>query len=169
MSTFHLTATIAVDRPAAHAWSLLADYERDPAWRAGVATMRPSTTGTVTTDTTTDEDLRFAGRTWRNVGRVTSVEEGRAFTWETTRGADARGARRVDPVDAGTSRVTLDLWVTPHGIERLTAPLLRRMLRSSLRADLDRFKALVEQGDRADQDSRALATRSVPNAVRMAR
>ena len=167
MSPFHLTSSTLVDCPAGQAWTLLADYAVDPDWRQGVATMRPSVPGTVTPATTTDEELRFAGRTWRNLGRVTAVEEGRWFTWETTQGADAHGRRSVRPVDADRCQVTLDLWVTPHGIERLTAPLLRRMLGRTLRDDLGRFAVLANQA--ATQDSSALATRSVPNAVSIAR
>jgi hypothetical protein len=163
MSPFHVTSSTLVECPAADAWTLLADYGADPRWRQGVATMRPSVPGTVTLATTTDEELRFAGRTWRNLGRVTAVEEGSWFTWETTEGADAHGRRSVQPIDPGHCLVTLDLWVTPHGMERLTAPLLRRMLGRTLREDLGRFATL------ATQDSSARATRSVPKAVSMAR
>ena len=42
-----LSAEITVDRPAALVWATVADYGRDPQWRAGVTTMDPTPSGPV--------------------------------------------------------------------------------------------------------------------------
>lgn len=143
MPTFRSTKTI--DLPAAQVWAVLADYEQDPSWRAGVETMAPSAPGPATVGTTTAEVLHLAGRTYRNDGEVTGVEPGRRLEWRTTSGADASGSRSVRPTGARSCEVSLELSVRYHGAQRLIAPVLTPMLRKGLAADLERFAALVER------------------------
>ena len=143
MGAITIIETIAVDCPAHHAWAIVADYERDPAWRRGVATMAPHPNGPVGVGTTTAEELRFAGQTRRNAGEVTAVEPGRSFRWRTVEGDDAAGSRTVEPVDADHCRVTLELVVRPHGVEAILAPVLGPMLRRTVRGDLARLRELA--------------------------
>ncbi len=63
-----MNAEVVVDRPARQVWALVADYGRDPQWRAGVATMDPSPPGPVVPGTVTAEILRVGGRTYRSAG-----------------------------------------------------------------------------------------------------
>jgi uncharacterized protein YndB with AHSA1/START domain len=142
MPTFRATTT--VDRPAAEVWAVVADYDRDPDWRAGVETMAPSTSGLAAVGTTTDEVLHLGGRTYRNHGEVTAVEPGRRLEWRTLRGADAAGSRTVVPLAGERCEVELVLAVRPHGLERLLQPLLAPMLRKGLLRDLVRLKGLLE-------------------------
>jgi uncharacterized protein YndB with AHSA1/START domain len=144
--TVEITTTRTFAQPADAVWVVLADYERDPEWRAGVETMAPSTTGTAQPGTTTAEVLHLGGRTYRNGGVVTAVDAGRRLEWRTTSGADAQGARTVEAIDAGTCRVTLDLSVRPRGIERVLQPVLRRVLARGMAADLERLAVLVADG-----------------------
>jgi uncharacterized membrane protein len=139
----HLTGTIDLACPAAEVWAIVADYGRDPEWRRGVATMAPSPAGEVRPGTTTTEVLRFAGRTWHNGGEVVSVEPDVRFTWRTVQGADAAGARAVLVLPGGGCRVHLELRVRPHGVERVLAPLLARLLERGLARDLNRLRRLA--------------------------
>lgn len=139
-----LTASIDVDVPAGPAWNLVADYQRDVEWRHGVECMVPTPLGLVVVGTTTSEDIRVAGRRYHNDGEVTSVIPERRFEWHTTSGARASGARTVEPLGPDRSRVTLELRVEPSGVERLLAPLLRRILGRTLVSDLARLRVLME-------------------------
>lgn len=121
---------------------MVADYGRDPLWRAGVQTMAPDPAGIVTVGTTTHEVMRFAGRTYRNGGIVTRVDAGRSFAWRTTSGIDAEGGRRVEPLDATRCEFTFHVQIRPHGLERVVAPVLRRMLAQAIRADIRRLEGL---------------------------
>jgi uncharacterized membrane protein len=145
MSTIELAAAVAVDRPTDDVWRLVADYDRDPEWRAGVATMAPSTAGTVRPGTTTAERLRMAGRTWDNTGVVTAVEPGRRFTWRTTSGVPASGSRTVTPLPGGRSRVELTVTVTTRGALRLLQPFLAPAMRRGLAADAGRLREMAER------------------------
>ncbi len=53
MSTVRLTESVVVERPSEQVWRLVADYDADPRWRAGVLTMSPSPAGPVVVGTTT--------------------------------------------------------------------------------------------------------------------
>ena len=138
-----LTASHVINRPAREVWAIVADYDRDPEWRKGVETMAPSAPGPVIKGLTTDEILHLGRRTYRNAGVVTAVDPGTRFAWRTTSGADADGSRTVRDLGDGRSEVTLVLTVRPHGVERLLQPVLMRMLRSGLAADLGRLAQLA--------------------------
>ena len=138
-----LSRSLTIHASAADVWALLSDYRRDPEWRTGVATMEPSPPGPSRPGTTTHEEMRLGGRTYVNDGVVDAVDPGRRLEWHTTEGADASGAREVEPLPDGTCRATLTLRVRPHGAEVLMAPVVRRMLDRNLRRDLDALAALV--------------------------
>ena len=138
-----LTRSLTIDAPATEVWALVSDYARDPEWRTGVLVMEPSPPGPAEPGTTTHEEMRLGGRTYVNEGLIDTVEPGRRLTWHTTDGADAEGARAVEPLTDSTCQVTLSLRVRPHGVETLMAPVIRRMLDRNLRRDLQALAALV--------------------------
>jgi uncharacterized membrane protein len=138
-----LTRSHAIDAPATAVWAVLSAYGRDPEWRTGVLLMEPSPPGPAEPGTTTHEEMRLGGRTYVNDGVVDEVDPGRRLTWHTTEGADASGARMVEPLADGSCRVTLTLRVRPHGVEAFMAPVIRRMLERNLRRDLRALAALV--------------------------
>ncbi|MBW0090218.1 SRPBCC family protein [Pseudonocardia sp. KRD-184] len=144
MNSIEYSAETDIDAPAAAVWALVADYGRDPEWREGVATMAPAPPGVVRPGTTTDERMRAMGRAYRNGGVVGEVEPGVRFTWRTTSGVDADGARTVRDLGDGRSRLRLEVRLRPHGAQRLFAPLLRVVLHRGLVADTARLRALVE-------------------------
>lgn len=144
MNPIAITCETDIDRPAAEVWAVLADYGRDPEWRQGVTTMAPDPAGLVRVGTTTAEEMHFAGQTRHNDGEVIAVDPGRSFRWRTVTGADAEGSRTVTPLEERRCQVRLELVVRPHGFEALLAPMLGRMLRRTVAADLVRLQALVE-------------------------
>ncbi|MBB2913114.1 putative membrane protein [Streptosporangium becharense] len=141
MIELHVSAEIA--RPAAEIWQMVADFGQDPRWRAGVTTMAPDPPGLVVPGTTTDETLRFAGRTYLICGLVTSVVPGREFAWRSTSGLEVDGGRAVIPLGDDRCRVTMSLRIRLRGMRRLQAPRLRRMLRRKMRQDVIRLGELV--------------------------
>jgi hypothetical protein len=142
-------AEAEIARPAQDVWTVLANYRNDSRWRRGVRRMDPTPAGLVEFGTTTDEAIRLAGSTYRNLGLVTAVDVGRSFEWETTKGADAWGSRTVGPLDGGGCRVRLELHVRVVGVQRLMAPLLAILLRRNLSGDVERLRLLLENGSGA--------------------
>ena len=144
MSTITLIHEIDIDAPAAAAWRVVADYTHDVDWRSGVVRMAPTPTGPVQVGTTTAEEMKVAGKTYRNDGEVIAVEPGVRFEWRTTAGAVANGSRQVTPTDAARCRVRLELHVTPTGLNRLLAPMLTKVLDKGLASDVERLREIVE-------------------------
>ena len=135
--------TLDIDAPAAAVWTVLADYARDPQWRADVSEMRPEPPGPAAVGTVTHEVMKVGGRTYRNTGLVARVDPGRRLEWRTTAGAQAHGSRTVEPLGEHRCRVTMELQVVPHGMNRVLAPVLRPMLVKGLRRDLRALATLV--------------------------
>jgi uncharacterized membrane protein len=133
-----------VDRPAGEVWAYLGDYRRDPLWRAGVASMSPAPAVPAEPGQTTVEQLRFAGRSYRNGGLIETVEPGHRLTWRTTSGVDAQGSRTVEELPGGRCRVLLETTVRPHGADRLLAPVLGPLLRHRQVGDLRRLRSRTE-------------------------
>ncbi|MET7393813.1 SRPBCC family protein [Dactylosporangium sp. NPDC005572] len=144
MTTLPLTTEIAIARPAEPVWAYIADYANDPKWRDGVRSMIPTPSGLVKMGTTTDEVLRAAGRTYRNLGLVTDVTS-LSFRWRTTDGVDADGSRTVIPTGATSCLVQLTLNVRLRGAQRLAAPMFRAMLQRTLTTDGERLKSVMEK------------------------
>lgn len=164
-TVIRMSAEVDIDRPATEVWGVLADYRRDTEWRRGVTRMEPAPAGPVANGTTTDEVLRLGGRTYRNLGVVTAVDPGVGFSWQTTEGADAHGARAVHAVSTTRCVARLELEVRVTGGERLLAPLLGRMLRRNLGTDMQRLRRLCESsavGGRA-----SAAERGGPSSTRV--
>ena len=111
--------------------------------------MDPTPAGPVEVGTTTDEVMRLASATYRNLGLVTAVNGGRRFDWKTTEGADAWGSRKVLPLDGGGCHVRLELHVRVVGVRRLMAPLQAMILRRNLTGDVERLRLMLENGSGA--------------------
>ena len=137
--------TVEIDRPAREVWAVLADYGRDPQWRAGVLSMSAEPPGDAAPGTTTAEVMRFAGRTLRNRGEVVRVGPGTELAWRTTSGVDAEGTRVVEPAGPGSCLVRLSTQVRPRGFERVLAPLARLVLQRRIEGDGRRLRSLVQQ------------------------
>jgi uncharacterized protein YndB with AHSA1/START domain len=144
MSTITLIHETDIDAPAALAWRVVADYARDVEWRDGVLRMVPTPPGPVQVGTTTAEEMRVAGKTYRNNGEVVAVEPGSRFEWRTTAGAVAHGSRQVTSIAPRRCQVHLELHVTPTGLNRLFAPMLKKLLDKQLAGDVERLRDLVE-------------------------
>lgn len=134
--------TLEIHSSAESVWDVIADYGRDPEWRTGVISMKTEPERTLAVGTITHEVIRVAGRTYRTTGRVDRVVDGATIAWHTTSGAEAHGTRTVRAIGRDRCEVTLELHVVPRGVNRLLAPVLRRMLASNLRRDLAALAAL---------------------------
>jgi uncharacterized protein YndB with AHSA1/START domain len=138
-----ISAAVEVARPAADVWAIVADYARDPEWRCGVTAMTAS--GPLAVGMTTDEQMRFVGKRYRNGGVVETVGPDQTFTWRTTSGVEASGRQTVETLNPKRCRLRLETTVVPGGLERLLAPVLGRLLQRNLTGDAARLRTLAER------------------------
>jgi uncharacterized membrane protein len=96
--------TVDINAPAAQVWSVVRDVERWAEWTASIRSIERLDRGPFTVGSRARvRQPRALPAIWE----VTSLDEGRAFTWVTrTAGANAAASHTVDPWENG-SRVTL--------------------------------------------------------------
>jgi uncharacterized protein YndB with AHSA1/START domain len=147
---------LAIDLAASPAtvWNLIADYSRDPEWRAGVRmTVQPP--GLVRDGSVTDEALRMFGSWHRTTARICDVDPGRSFRFISEDGRIA-GTRTITPTPTGC-RLTVRVRVEVARSMAMFAPVLGWLYRRRVRRDLARVQRLVEASGTLDQTARATA------------
>jgi carbon monoxide dehydrogenase subunit G len=145
-STIHVEESVSISRPPAAVWEAIADYGFDREWRKGLREMSPDPPGPPAPGTRVHEVLRSSGRDYVADTVVTEIEPGVSYRFEGsgTMGGLA-GGRAVRAAETGTGAVfTYLIELRPEGAMRLLSPVLGPMVRSNLRKDLRRLKALLE-------------------------
>lgn len=138
---FHVQ--IDIDRPAGEVWAVLADYARDPEWRAEVTTMVPAPAGPATSGTRTHETGRLLGSPFETHGLVVEAGE-RWFRWTASGdGSRAAGTRAVEELGPRRCRVVLGYDVALTGSKRFLNPLFVAAFRRRARRNLRALGALV--------------------------
>lgn len=80
-----------------------------------------------------------------NAFRVVELGPGRSVTFTSTSGTfPLTITRSVEPLGAERSRFTEHARGEPGGFSRIAAPLLRPLVRASIKRDLPRLKRLLE-------------------------
>ena len=132
-----ISETIAVDVPVSVAYDQWTQFESFPQFMEGVERV------VQLDDRTLDWTATIAGKTkhWR--AEIFEQEPDQVIAWRSTEGARNDGTVRFEPIDAKTSRVTLDLHVEPEGPLEATGDALGVVSRR-VRGDIERFKSFIE-------------------------
>ncbi|MGJ7439527.1 SRPBCC family protein [Aquipuribacter sp. MA13-6] len=148
MQTFRATRHAAA--PAARVWAVATDLANAPDVITDIDAVEVLTPGPFGVGTRWRETRTMFGRSASEEMAVTAVDPGRSYTAE----ADSRRTHYVStftfvPVAGGTD-VTMTFAGEPSGtlaraLTRVTAPLTRRAVERTLRADLDDIAAAAEQ------------------------
>src|SRR5262245_56363345 len=107
--------------------------------------MTPDPPGGPGPGTKVHEVVRNSGRDYVADTVVTELDPGASYRFEGSGTIGGlRGGRAVRTADAG-SVFTYTIELQPSGGMRLLAPVLRPMIRSGLRKDLQKLKGLLEE------------------------
>lgn len=133
--------TTAVSAPPEEAWRLFVDVGRWPKMTKSIREVRRVDDGPLRVSS---EAIVRQPRLPRARWRVTELEPGRSFTWETTAGGvTAVGGHVVEPAGRG-SVITLTLrWHGP--LAGLTQALLGRLSHRYLSMEMEGFRRTAEQ------------------------
>jgi hypothetical protein len=145
-STIRVEESVQIVRSPADVWDAIADYGFDFEWRKGLREMAPDPPGPPAPGTEVHEVVRNSGRDYVADTVVTELEQGASyrFAGSGTMGPIA-GGRAVRADENGTGAVfTYTIELQPKGPMRLLGPLLGPIVRSGLRKDLQKLKALLE-------------------------
>jgi uncharacterized membrane protein len=132
-----ISDTIGLDVPVSVAYDQWTQFEAFPQFMEGVERVVQLDARTL------DWTATIAGRTkhWR--AEIVEQVPDRVISWRSTEGARNDGTVRFEPVDAETSRLTVELEVEPDGAIEATGDVLGLVGRR-VRGDIERFKAFIE-------------------------
>jgi uncharacterized membrane protein len=139
--------SIEIDRPADDVFAFVAEFPNNPRWQRGQQSCRWTSPPPLRVGSTYDQHARFLGKDMVNSFEVVEHEPGRRVKFTSTAGTfPLTITRSVDPLGDSRSRFTEAVEGDPKGVFHLAEPLLRRLVRRSIRRDFPRLKALLEDG-----------------------
>ena len=146
--TVRVEESVQIARPPAEVWDAIADYSFDAEWRNGLREMTPNPPGPPAVGTQVHEVVRSSGRDYVADTAVTELDPGASYRFAGTGTIGAlEGGRAVGPDEAGGGAVfTYTIELQPTGGMRVLGPLLGPIVRSGLKKDLQKLKALLEDG-----------------------
>ncbi len=145
--TVQIEESVQIAEPPAVVWEAIADYSFDREWRNGLLEMTPDPAGPPGVGTKVHEVVKTSGREYVADTAVTDLDPGVSYRFEGSGTIGGlRGSRTVKGDAPGTGAVfTYEIELTPTGGMRLLGPILGPMVRSGLKKDLQKLKALLEE------------------------
>jgi uncharacterized protein YndB with AHSA1/START domain len=122
----HVENTITIERPIEEVFEYVAAPENDPTWVSASLRHRRTAPGPVHVGTTTEEDVKFLGRTESYTWEVTHYEPPTDIAYRATSGPLPGTAirLRLEPVEGGT-KFTHAVDLEPRGVYyKAMAPLI---------------------------------------------
>jgi uncharacterized membrane protein len=140
-----LSAEQTIARPADEVFAFVADAANNPAWQQGMRSCTWTSPPPIGVGSTYRQEAAFLGRAVVTEFEVVAHEPGRSITIRSTSGPfPIRVRRSVEPIDAGTSRVSAAISGDPGGFFRLARPIVQRLAQRSVTADYRRLKSLLD-------------------------
>ena len=142
-----LSESTTVRVPAEVLWAVVEDYALDGHWRGDIVEMTPNPPGPPAVGSQIHEVTRSAGRTYVTDTTIDSVGPG--FEYRFSGGGDSgrvSGGRSVVPVADDASIFTYQVELELSGVLRFASPIVRMIMRRTLRRDLAALKAKIEDG-----------------------
>jgi len=135
---YHVTTT--VDAPPEQVWRLFVDLERWPEMTKSQREVRRVDSGPLRVGS---EAIVKQPRLPRARWRVTELEPGRSFTWETANGGVTTAGSHIVEANGQGSKITLTLRL--HGpFARLVSAFMGRLSRRYLSMEMEGFRRTAE-------------------------
>ncbi len=139
--------SVVINRSVEEIFEFLANPENDPKWQSGVLEAEQTSKGPSGVGATNREVRKFMGRRIDQTFEVTEYEQNRMIKQKTTSGPMTLDTiYAFESVEGGT-RVTIGGEGDSGGFFKLADPLINRMAKRQMEADLDNLKDLLEAQD----------------------
>lgn len=146
--TVDVRPNVRIDRPRSEVAAFMFDPRNDLSWTGGITASTPTRPGPLTEGATVDRTARFLGRTFTYRYVVTRHEPDRRLELRVDRPFPMVIRYELDDDATGTA-VAIQATGSPGRFFGWATPLLRRRVRRSIGADLERLRACLEQGSGA--------------------
>ena len=125
-------------------FGFVSDYSNDVKWREGVIGMKCSTKENIFLGTRTRETMKFLGRTFITIARVTEYSPFTKIAFRSVTGKiPVHGYRLTEGVE-GYTKFTYSLTIELQGFSLLFDPLMTAIYRKRIRRDLLKLKSILE-------------------------
>jgi uncharacterized membrane protein len=142
-----VTSEVRIARPADEVFAFIADAENNPTWQDGMRSCRWVTEPPIAVGSRYAQHASFVGRDIESLFEVVALEPDTSITIETIESTfPIRVTRSVEPVGEGSCLVRAGVSGEPGGLFRFASPLLKRMVRRSVRNDYARLVEKLEAG-----------------------
>ncbi|HEY6408713.1 MAG TPA: SRPBCC family protein [Ktedonobacteraceae bacterium] len=135
--------SINISRPIEEVFAYVSNFRNAVEWQSGVVEMRQTPEGPVGIGTQITFVRTFLGRKLEGISEVVEYEPPTKHTLKSTSGLPITVSRIFEPTTEGT-KVTFVLEMQPGGFFALAEPLIARMLRRDVVADIGNLKDLLE-------------------------
>lgn len=140
------STSVEIDRPAQEVYDFVADFPNNPRWQRGMRACRWTSPPPHGVGATYEQEARFLGKDVRNTFRVTAADPPRRISFESTGGTfPIAVTRTVEPLGAGRCRFTEAVQGDARGFYRVAEPVLKMLVKASIKRDFPRLKALLEE------------------------
>ena len=139
------STSVDIDRPAEEVFAFVSDSPNNPRWQRGMRACRWTSSPPHGVGSTYEQEARFLGKDVRNTFRVTAAEPPRRISFESTSGSfPVAVTRTVEALGPGRSRFTEEVEGDARGFYRVAEPVLRMLVKGSIKRDFPHLKALLE-------------------------
>lgn len=139
-----VTTEVTIDRPADEVFAFLADAANNPTWQQGMQRCTWTTPPPIREGSVYEQEATMMGKAITSTFEVIDFEPGRRITIRTIESTfPIEVTRAVQPTGEGTCVARARVTGDPSGVFRLAAPLMRQMVRRSVRGDYQRLRDLL--------------------------
>jgi uncharacterized protein YndB with AHSA1/START domain len=155
MASFEIV--VEIDRPVEEVFRYFTDVARIPEWNSMVEEMTPSELP-IRVGSTAKIRMRLLGRTIEATQEVLVFEPNRKLVVRTPAPIAVTDTIAFEPLGAGRTRLTYGSAGQTGGFFKLADPIVARVAKKQLAAQLETLKELLEAG--------AVGTSAAPRAVK---
>lgn len=135
--------SVVINRPIAEVFAFVTDPENGSQWESGLLEAGKTSKGSMGVGATWQEVRQFLGRRIEQTVQVAEYEPNKKMAIKTAGPIPSEGGYTFESVAGGT-RVTLTGQTETGGFFKLADPILARMAKRQLEADLANLKELLE-------------------------
>jgi uncharacterized membrane protein len=143
--TVDVLTEITISRPADVVAGYAADPSNAPAWYANIASAQWQTDPPLRTGSKVAFTARFLGRQLTYTYQITEFDPASRLVMRTAEGPFPMETTYTwQPVDQGTTKMTLRNRGEPAGFSRLVTPFMTAAMRRANRKDLSKLRQILE-------------------------
>ena len=136
---------IEIERPLEEVFRFIANPENEPKWRAGLTASEVTSEGPVEAGSTGRRVQSFLGREMENDWAVTELTPNRKIAVKSTSSLTSySSAYYFEPAGDGT-KLTMEADAETGDFFKIPDPIVTRMARRQLEADMTALKTLLEK------------------------